>query len=196
MAAGLQMYYSCCLIAQLCPIICNSMDCSPPGFSVHGILQARILKWVAISFSRGSSRPRGWTRVFCVTGRFFTIWATREAQSGGCHRKVKVLVAQSCPTLCNSMDCSPPGFSAHGILQARILEWVFISSSRWSSPSRDQTQSIFKFLIETIKLLLGKVALTFYETHSPFTCLPVFSHPDLSRKPILPASPNQKKLLI
>ena len=56
------------------------MDCSPPTSSVHGILQARILEWVAISFSRGSSWPRDLTRVSCTTGRLFTIWATREAQ--------------------------------------------------------------------------------------------------------------------
>ena len=46
------------LVTQLCPILCDPMDRNPPGSSVHGILQARILKWVAISFSRGSSRPR------------------------------------------------------------------------------------------------------------------------------------------
>ena len=46
------------LVTQLCPILCDPMDCNPPGSSVHGILQARILKWVAISFSRGSSGPR------------------------------------------------------------------------------------------------------------------------------------------
>ena len=55
------------------------MDCSLPGSSVHGILQARILEWVAISFSRGSSQPRDRTRVSCIAGRFFfTSWATRE----------------------------------------------------------------------------------------------------------------------
>ena len=57
------------------------MDCNPPGSSVIGIFQARILEWVAISFSRVSSRPRDWTRVSCTAGRFFTDWATREAQS-------------------------------------------------------------------------------------------------------------------
>ena len=56
------------------------MDCSPPGSSVHGILQARILEWVAISFSRGSSWPRNWTQVSCIAGRFLTYWATREAR--------------------------------------------------------------------------------------------------------------------
>ena len=55
------------------------MDCSLPGSSVRGILQARILEWVAISYSRGSSRPKDWTPVSHVAGRFFTVWATREA---------------------------------------------------------------------------------------------------------------------
>ena len=57
------------------------MDCSPPGSSVHGIFQARILEWIAISFSRGSSWPRNWTQVSCIAGRFFTDWAMREARS-------------------------------------------------------------------------------------------------------------------
>ena len=51
------------------------MDCNPPGSSVHGILQSRIMEWVAISFSR----PRNWTQVSCIAGRFFTNWTTREA---------------------------------------------------------------------------------------------------------------------
>ena len=64
------------LVSQLCPIVCDLMDCSLPGFSVHGIFQARILEWVAIPFSRGSSQPRDWTWVSCTVGRFFTVWAT------------------------------------------------------------------------------------------------------------------------
>ena len=55
-------------------------DYSLPGSSVHGILQAEILEWVAITFSRASSWPRDPTRVFCIASRFFTIWATKEAQ--------------------------------------------------------------------------------------------------------------------
>ena len=58
-----------------------SMDCSPPGSSVHRILQARILEWVAILFSRGSSQPRDGTQVSCIAGRVFTIWTTKEAPS-------------------------------------------------------------------------------------------------------------------
>ena len=60
------------LDAQLCPTLCNPMDWSPPGSSVHGILQGRILEWVAISFSRGSPQPKDRTQVFCTAGRFFT----------------------------------------------------------------------------------------------------------------------------
>ena len=66
-------------VTQSCPILCNLVDCSLPGFSVPGILQARILEWVTISFSRGSSWPRVWTRVSCVGGRCFNLWSTREA---------------------------------------------------------------------------------------------------------------------
>ena len=55
------------------------MDCNLPGFSVHGIFQARVLEWVAISFSRGSSRPRDRTWLSRIVGRHFTLWATREA---------------------------------------------------------------------------------------------------------------------
>ena len=59
-------------VVQSCPTLCDPMDCSPPGSSVHGILQARILEWVAISFSRGSSQPRDRTQVSHTAGRFFT----------------------------------------------------------------------------------------------------------------------------
>ena len=76
----LSAYFSVCvLVAQLCLTLCNPLDSSRPGSSVCGILQARILEWVAIPFSRGSSRPTDWTWVSCIVGRFFTIWATREA---------------------------------------------------------------------------------------------------------------------
>ena len=68
------------LVAQLCPTLCNSMDYNPPYSSVHGILQARMLEWIAIPFSRGSSQLRDQNWVSCIAGRFFTIWATREAQ--------------------------------------------------------------------------------------------------------------------
>ena len=68
-------------VTQSCPTLCNPVDCSPPGSSIHGIFQARILEWVAISFSRGSSRPRDRTEVSRIAGRCFNLWATREALS-------------------------------------------------------------------------------------------------------------------
>ena len=61
------------LDAQSCPALCNPMDCSPPGSSVQGILQVRILEWVAIASSRGSSRPRDQTQVSCIVGGRFTL---------------------------------------------------------------------------------------------------------------------------
>ena len=69
------------LVAQSCPTLCDPMDCSPPGSSVHGILQARILERVAIPFSRGSSRLRDGTQVSSIAGRFFIVWATNAIQS-------------------------------------------------------------------------------------------------------------------
>ena len=66
-------------VAQSCRTLCDPMDCSLPGFSVHGIFQARVLEWIAISFSRGSSRPRDRTWISHIGGRRFNLWATREA---------------------------------------------------------------------------------------------------------------------
>ena len=60
-------------VAQSRPTLCDPMDCSPPDSSVHGILQTRILEWVTIPFSRGSSQPRDQTQVSCIASRFFTI---------------------------------------------------------------------------------------------------------------------------
>ena len=62
-------------VAQSCPTLCDRMD-----YIVHGILQARILEWVAFPFSKGSLQLRDWTQVSCIAGRFFTSWATTEAQ--------------------------------------------------------------------------------------------------------------------
>ena len=65
-------------VAQSCPTVWDIVDYSLPHSPIHGIFQARILEWVAISFSRGSSQPRDRTQVSCIVGRRFTIWATRE----------------------------------------------------------------------------------------------------------------------
>ena len=84
---------------QSCPTLCDPIDGSPPGSFVPGILQARILEWVDISFS--------------------SAWKEKSESE----------VAQLCPTLKDPMDCSLPGSSVHGIFQARVLEWVAIAFS-------------------------------------------------------------------
>ena len=68
------------LITQLCLTLCDPMDWGLPGSSLQGILQARILEWIAIPFFRGSSQPRDWTLVSHIAGKFFIIWAIREAK--------------------------------------------------------------------------------------------------------------------
>ena len=103
-------------VTQFCPTLCDPMD-----YIFHGILQARILEWVAFPFSRGSSQPRDQTQVSCIAGEFFTSGATWETHAAA----AKSL--QSCLTLCDPIDGSPPGSAVPGILQARTLEWVAIS---------------------------------------------------------------------
>ena len=107
--------------AQSCLSPWNTIDCSLPGSSVYGIFQARILEWVDISFSRGSSSPKDWTLVSCVScicRKLIYHWVTWETH----------------------VDHSLPDSSLHGILQTKILEQVDISFSRGSSPLRDWTR--------------------------------------------------------
>ena len=112
------------LVAQSCLTLCSPMDCSLLCSSIHQIFQARILGWVAISFSSGSSQPGDWTWVSCFVGRFFINWATTGSirELNRWKNEVTVCCAkllQSCRTVCNPMTYSPPGSSVHGILQAR-----------------------------------------------------------------------------
>ena len=72
-------------VTQSCPTLCDSMD-----YTVHGILRARILEWVAFPFSRGSSQPRDWTQVSHIAGRIFTSWATREAQKMVLYQELRI----------------------------------------------------------------------------------------------------------
>ena len=75
---GKPKYNSLSEVAQSCLTLCDPVDCRPPGSCVHGIFQARILEWVAISFSRGSARPKDRTLVSRIAGRRFNLWATRK----------------------------------------------------------------------------------------------------------------------
>ena len=88
------------------------MDCSPPGSSVHGILQARVLEWVAIPFSMGSSQARDQTRVSCIAGTFFTVWATREAPKWRGPQRPHPFWVSFCNLKCLSLvsQCADHGF--------------------------------------------------------------------------------------
>jgi len=116
----------CCLVTQSCPTLCNPKDCSMPGFPVLHLLpelaQAHV-HWFsdAIQLSLPLSTPSGPAFNFSQHQGLFQ-WV------GSSHQVAKV-VAQSCLTLCDPMDCSLTGFSIHGIFQARVLEWVAISFS-------------------------------------------------------------------
>ena len=99
------------LITQSCPNYCDPMECSPPGFSIHGIFQARILEQAAISFSRCFSQPRDRTHVSCTAGELLTIWAIREAHLTFLSQFSSVI--QSCPTLCDHVNRSRPGLLVH-----------------------------------------------------------------------------------
>ena len=137
---------SCCLVAKLFVTLCDLRDYSLPGHSVHGILQARVLERVAISLSRGSSQSRDQTCIFCNGRQILYCGAMREApiyllmeyyfwfleiDIGRCINTAAAAAKslQSCPTLCDPIDGSPPGFPVPGILQARTLEWVAVSFS-------------------------------------------------------------------
>ena len=124
----------CAKSLQSCPILWDAMDCSLSDSHVRGILQTRILEWVAMPASTESSWPRDQSQVSyvsCIGKWFFTISATWEAPTNKDWLPLVVLcsVAELCLTLCKPMNCSPPDFSVRGIFQARILEWVAISSS-------------------------------------------------------------------
>ena len=93
----------CLLVAQLYLTLCDPMDCSPPGFFVHRVLQTRILDWLAIPFS--GDLPRNQTQVSHIVSRFFTIWATSSVQFSS--------ATQSCPTLCSPINHSTPGLPVH-----------------------------------------------------------------------------------
>ena len=102
-------------VAQLCPTLCDPMD-----YTVHGILQARILEWVAIPFSRGSSQPRDWTQVSCIADRFFTSWTTKEA-----HVYVHVCV---CMSVCSVVsDCLWP--HARLLCPWLLCPWDFLGKN-------------------------------------------------------------------
>ena len=117
---------------------CEPMDCNLPGSSVHGISQAIILEWVAVSISRGSSWPRNWTQVSCTAGRFATDWATREA----CSFFRASLVAQRVKRLPAMWEAQVRSLGWEGLLEKEMATHSSILAWRipWmEEPSRLQS---------------------------------------------------------
>ena len=139
-----------CLVPQSCLTLCNPMDWGPPGSSVHGISQARILEWVAISFSRGSSWPRDQTCVSCIGRWILYHWAIREALlTSYCFS-----VAKLHPILFDPMDrCMPGSLVLHyflGFAQIHV-HWV---SDAYLTTSSSATPSPFAFSLSQHQGLL------------------------------------------
>ena len=118
-------------VAQSRPTLCDPMGCSRPGSSVHEIFQARVLKWVAISFCRGSSHPRDRSRVSRTAGRCFTVWATREAKGNGSPLQ--------CSCLENPRDGGAWWAAVYGVTQS----WTWLKRLSSSSRPRMNLQSSY-----------------------------------------------------
>ena len=106
---------------QSCLTLCDPMDCSPPGSSVHGILQTRILEWVAISFSKGSSWPRDRTCISCICRRILYYWTTWETQSD----MNSVLFSKNCVPNFTLPDCSRHTDMASSLCSRFLTELCF-----------------------------------------------------------------------
>ena len=121
------------LATQLCPILCYPKDCNLPGSSLHGILQAKILEWEAIPFSRGSFWHRDWIWVSPIAGRFFTVWDTRE---DCCHEiKRRLFLGRKAMTNLNSILKSKDTtlLTKVHIVKAMVFPVVMYGCERWTT---------------------------------------------------------------
>ena len=146
-----------CSVIQFCLTLCHPMDCGPPGSSVHEILPARILEWVATSYFRGSSGPKDRTHVSwvsCIDRQILYHWATWKALVIYINQSVSS-VGQSCPTLCDPRNRSTPGLPVHHQLPEFTQTHVHqvsdaiqpshpLSSPSPPTPNPSQHQSLFQ----------------------------------------------------
>ena len=145
-----------CMYVKSLQTLCDPMDCSPPVSSVHGILQTRILEWVAMPSSRRSSQPRDRTRLLCLL--HWQVGFLALAPPGKFQWSVQFSsVAQSSPTLCDPMNRSTPGLPVHHQLpeftQTHVHRWnhlvipsshLILSSPSLPAPNPSQHQSLFQ----------------------------------------------------
>ena len=131
-------------LLRSCPTSCDPMDCSPPGSSVHGILQTRIVEWVVMPSARGSSQPRDQPLVSCTAGGFFTYRAIWEAPLTTRHPGNSLNNEFKCLRLTQGSNpglrhCRQILYQLSHKGSPRILEWVAYPFSRGSSRPRNQT---------------------------------------------------------
>ena len=115
-------------VGQSCLTLCDPMDCSLPGFSVHEIFQARVPEWVAISFSRRSSWPRDQTWISCIAGRHFTLWATREAVTLENNLTVLYVVKRKITILLSSFTLAVYPWGKKMYAHPKTCTWNFIAA--------------------------------------------------------------------
>ena len=154
-----------CSVTKSCPTFCDSMDSSPPGSSVHGISQARILEWVAIFSSKRSSQPRDQTRVSCTEGRFFTCWAIGGIFPQICSKIEKEL---NVDTLCYYVGWL---FSSHGTyvihVFARERKTEGLRVPTWYKIARHQLK---------VKTDKGSISTTYQKTFFHWEAFAEFNH--------------------
>ena len=144
---------------------CNTMDCSPPASSVHGLLQARILEWVAICFPRGSSQPRHQIQVSCTAGRFFTVWSETNTPLSINYTSIRAsLVAQmvkNLPAMWETWvwsmcwdDLLEKGMATHSRILAWRISWTNVpgelSSMGLQTVGYDWVTNNFTFIVDLI----------------------------------------------
>ena len=181
-------------VAQSCLTRGDPMDCSLPGSSFHGIFQARVLEWGAIAFSSSYSWATAiWGFIDsklleAKESRQYRMWGPNSGKTiiviKGPRKRYQYKVSdakeaplcccccsvtQLCLTLCNAMDCSPPGSSVHKISQTRTLEWAAISFSKGTSLPRDQT------CISCVSCIADRCHWATWEARAHFTLLQICS---------------------
>ena len=154
-------------VTQPCLTLCDPMDC------IHGILQARILEWVAFPFSRGSSQPRDQTQVSCIAGRFFTIWATREALTSlmalhKCHLIRKILPMMSHKISAHLISCTRYSSSTFPVCLPQLWSssWYLCHLTYWIlvinsiPPRKEKLYKGIEFFFRATSLMLRVVSDT------------------------------------